>query len=115
MIYYFEHPCVRATITHVIWRTYHCGQVVDANNFDPVVAVAVTAITIALHEIKTGVYIKSTVHTERFTDIYQDVIHFINLHIRGTPFFDRYVSFFTQVVEYNNRLFPQGNVGEEGD
>ena len=55
-IVYFSHPCIADIITHVIWRVYGSGSFVATASFTPIMAVTVTAIVVALRELRIGQY-----------------------------------------------------------
>ena len=108
-IVHFSHPCIADIITHVIWRVYGSGSFAATASFTPIMAVTVTAIVVALRELRTGQYRKLTLQGDQFLETYEQATLFIE-SIQTNPL---YVENVTNMIMYSNTLIPPVEDEEE--
>ncbi|KAN0090946.1 hypothetical protein V8E55_004512 [Tylopilus felleus] len=92
---HFAHPCIADIITNVVWRGYGSGSFAAVASFTPIMAVVVTAIVVALRELRTGQYRRSALQGDNFLEIYEQATAFIR-SIETKPL----------MILYNNALIP---------
>ena len=99
---HFAHPCIADIITNVVWRGYGSGSFAAVASFTPIMAVVVTAIVVALQELRTGQYRRSALQGDNFLEIYEQATAFIR-SIETKPL---YVENVSRMILYNNALIP---------